>query len=685
MGDGAFDFPVSGRVDPQLLANLRELVQVIHASGAGAKEAGEKAKSSGSDWSQFKDRVSAAAEAFNNVYTAGQRIYGVINGTAEVIARGAGEAQRLSRASVDLGNDFGAAARGAGGVVDELDLLNVTQSLTSRHISMSQAQLQAFARAAQDYARGSGKEFREVGEQLAEVIAKGGEESARFGPALAALAAPTATAQERLAALVATTRESAPAARTAAESYREFQQSLTDAQRAFSEGFAEGLAEMARVHGETTSARDAMRELKDDVYAVGGAAATVFVTMADAVRVVATEVQGWVEGLGDAVQTIDQLRHHPLNAGEILRGFGARGEARDSASEQAFQRLLADLRGSDRTSIDVGAGANGSTAPERTRGHAVDTELGRTGTGSDAAFAEANRAGAQRAANDNARKNVLGIGMDRAIRGDGSLAEEVRGVTGVSREEAAGRASDLDLERDRRNREATRRQRGGSLGDMLDERQAARERRLLDQRIDAMQSFTDRWSDLHHTQVSVAGEAASFLDAGLQGLSRAVATHAKAILSGAESASAGVRAILASTAEAFAEESFAKAGFYAAEAIAALVRYDFPGAGTAAAASVAYLAAGATFGAISGAVAPAAPAAPAAGGRAAPGGGAQPVAPRGGSKSGEGGTVIQVNFGGPVVGGTPAQIGRELGRYINTATAQTGFQLAPGAVAGGRR
>lgn len=681
MSSSPFDFPVSGRVDPQLLAGMRELVGVLHRAGTTSTEAGAAAKKAGNDWQAFRDRVSQAAEAFNNVWMAAGRIYGVLNQTAEALAHSAGEAQRLSRGARDLGNDFAEAARGAGGVVDELELLNLAQGLASRGISMSQTQLQAFARTAQDYARGSGKEFREVGEQLAEVIAKGGEEAARFGPALGALAAPTATAQERLAALVATTQESAPAARTAAESYRDFQQSLTDAQRTFADGFAEGLAEMRRIHGETTSARDAMRELKDDVYALGGAAATVFVTMADAVRVVATEISGWVEGLADAAETMNQLRQHPLQAGELLRGFGTRNDARESASQTALDRLMADLQGRERTSLDAGPGAAQAGAPAG-RARALENETGGGRDGSREGDLEGWMRDHPRATNDDARKNVLGIGMDRAIRGDGSLAEDVRGVTGVSRGDAAGRIDPLEEQRDRANATANRRQRGGTLGDALDERNAARERRTLEQRIDAMQTFTDRWRDLHHEQVDVTREATTFLDAGLKGLGQSVTTHGKAILAGGEQAARGLRSILSETAGAFADDSFMKAGFYAAEAIAALVRWDLPGAGTAAAASAAYLVAGASASAIGAAAAP--PALPSMSGAmpgGGPGGGAQPVGPRG-DKGGEGGgQTINITFGGPVVGGSAAQIGRELGRYLNTANTQTGFQLAPGVAA----
>lgn len=708
MSSSPFDFPVSGRVDPQLLAGMRELVGVLHRAGTTSTEAGAAAKKAGNDWQAFRDRVSQAAEAFNNVWMAAGRIYGVLNQTAEALAHSAGEAQRLSRGARDLGVDFAEAARGAGGVVDELELLNLAQGLASRGISMSQTQLQAFARTAQDYARGSGKEFREVGEQLAEVIAKGGEEAARFGPALGALAAPTSSAQERLAALVATTQESAPAARTAAESYRDFQQSLTDAQRTFADGFVEGLAEMRRVHGETTSARDVMRELKDDVYALGGAAATVFATIADSVRVVATEVSGWVEGLADAVSTLDAIRRNPLSAPGALRALGARETARENASMDAFERLMRTLRGGDgRTSIDVqgGSAPAGPALPARAIGN--DTEGGNDGSRAadfQAFLQQTARGGG--GSNPAASTSLLTVGsaevnaiFDRVLGQSQSRraedferlttaalglreAEEIRSITGVSREDAAARYGDTRDPVDDRNARLNRRQRGGTLGDMMDDRAAARERRTLEQRIDGLQSFTDRWRDLHHEQVDVTREATTFLDAGLKGLGQSVTTHGKAILAGGEQAARGLRSILSETAGAFADESFMKAGFYAAEAIAALVRWDLPGAGTAAAASAAYLVAGAGASAIGAAAAP--PALPSMSGAmpgGGPGGGAQPVGPRG-DKGGEGGGQnINITFGGPVVGGSAAQIGRELGRYLNTANTQTGFQLAPGVAA----
>lgn len=687
MSNSPFDFPVSGRVDPQLLAGMRELVAVIHRSGTGAKEAGEAAKKAGTDWTSFKDRLSAATEAFNNVWTAATRVYGVLNQTAESLAHSAGEAQRLSRGARDLGNDFAEAARGAGGVVDELELLNLAQGLASRGIALNQTQLQAFARTAQDYARGSGKEFREVGEQLAEVIAKGGEEAARFGPALGALAAPTATAQERLAALVETTREVGPAAMTAAESYRDFQQAVTDAQRGFADGFAEGIAEMRRVHGETSSARDVMRELKDEVFAMGGATATVFVTIADAMRMVQTGTEGLVATMVDASITMGRVVSDPLHMGATMQAFNARVTERQTAAVAAFRRFMADLQGRERSSLDTGPGAAQAGAPAG-RARALENE---TGGGRDGSR-EGDQQGwmrdhPQATGGGGPRPVGMTFDADEAEHGAAWVAERgVREQAERDREQSMARERarvDAMLSGEAGQQQRERRQRGGTLGDMLDDRAAARERRTLEQRIDGLQTFTDRWRDLHHEQVDVTREAVGFLDAGLKGLGDSVAKHGKAILAGGEDASRGLRSILSETASAFADESFAKAGFYVAESIAALVRWDLPGAGTAAAAAGAYLVAGAGFSALGAAAAP--PALPSTSGAmpgAGAGRGAQPVGPRG-DKSGEGGgQVINVNFGGPVVGGTPAQIGRELGRYINTAATQTGFQLVPGASRG---
>jgi hypothetical protein len=144
------------------------------AAQRGAQQVGQALDGVGTTAAGAGRRI---AEAFSQVEWAALRenvgaVFGTIRDGAQSLSRSAGEAERLSRSGRAIGVDFDAAARAAGGVVDSLDVLNASQTLTARGISLNQAQLQAFARTAQDYARGTGKEFREVAEQLAEAVAK---------------------------------------------------------------------------------------------------------------------------------------------------------------------------------------------------------------------------------------------------------------------------------------------------------------------------------------------------------------------------------------------------------------------------------------------------------------------------------------------------------------------------------
>lgn len=633
--------------------------------------------------------------------------YGVLRQGADSLARASGEAERLSRANRTLGLDFNSAARGAGGVVDELELLNTTQALTARGVMLNQTQLQAFARTAQDYARGSGREFSAVAEQLAEAVAKGGEEAARFGPALGSLAAPTATATDRLDALVRVTRESAPAAHTAAESYLDLQQALTETQRGFSEGFAEGIAEMRRVHGETASARDVVREMKDEIYALGGTTATVFVTMADAFSLVKTEVSGVVASVMDAQVTLARMVANPLGAGQALRGLGARSGARHTESAAALQRLLDDLQGRQRTNLDVGAGAPGAVAPARGRPVGNETEGGNDGGRAadfQAYLQQSARGGSGRsrgAANDNTRQlsnesvdsvlaravaqateansrwtqrlDDLDAAMNLAVGDQGgfgtqSFSQQIRGATRVTTQDAQRLGTPDDL----------------AVADRAADAQLARERSRLDERYELQRSFTDRWEELHGRQANATQMVAESGTQAFQIFGQALGKHINAVREGQEGVADAAQATLSDTLTAIGSEAIVKGALQFAEGAAMLAGIiTAPKAPGHFLAGAAYVGVGTLAASLGGAIAPS-PSAP-----VGASGGSAPSAPIGAlgtaSDNAErsGPTEITINLGGGVVMGNARELGEALGRVINDPTA--GVSINPQRVRRGGR
>ena len=594
----------------------------------------------------------------------------VIRGGAETMARSAGEAERLGRAQRTLGVDYDQAARAAGGVVDQLAVLNATQALTARGVALTQTQVDAFARTAQDYARSSGREFNQVAEQLAEVIAKGGEEAARFGPALGALAAPTATANERLEALVRTTRESAPAAQTSAEAFRDLEQAITEAQRGFSEGFAEGIAEMRRVHGETASARDVMRELKAEVFALGATTATVFVTIADAMRLVTTGMEGLVATAVDATITLAQVAASPTRTLETLQAFNARVTERQTAAVGAFQRFMGDLQGRERSGLDTGPGAAQAGAGEgSTRAREIDSGTGAVGEDSAASTAFQER---QRRTGGGGGGGRRAVGMtfdaDEAEHGAAWVAERgVREQAERDREQSMARERarvDAMLAGEGAQQQRERRRPGGTLGDMMDERNAAREQRELDQRIDAMQSFTDRWRDLHGQQADATRMAAEAGTSAFQHFGKALGAHFQLVVEGRETVGVALQGMLSDTLIAIGQEAVVKGAMEIAEGIAALAGIYTAGLAPGHfAAGAAFLGVGALAGVAGAALAPSA-------GASSGAGAASPSAPVGAmaaaSDDGKGGpTNITINLGGGVVMGTSRELGEALGRVIN--------------------
>lgn len=649
-----FDFPVSGRVDPELLAGLRALVEALKDTKDRAKDAGESGE--------------GLATRFNALVTASRTVLAAIPAVAEQFTALADEQARLDESSARLGLDFDEAAAAAGRFADETEAMQAANTFAQAGIRLTQQELNALERVAGSASRQLGVSTKDATEQLTQALVSGAARGLRgFGGELAAVAEGGSTAAERLQALVTQAEHTEQATDSAADAQERFKDAIEDSQRVFASAFVTGLARLSQVGTTADTASERLSAMQADTRAAGEATAEVVMRVG--------QVTGVVVGfLGTGIGTIIAgLTAVGTGMTAIVdRDFAHLGDRARAAFERSMTQGIANDSFQFMRARLAGAGALSAANEGRTSMAAPAAESDMTFTAEEQRAAEEDSRARRR------RSGGGGGGSQRRQRHtrQQALGAEVRAVTGVSEDDARH----LGLEDDGKSKDEARTNATRAQEQRDRAKATEREKSDQDKRAENLRSFNAIWRDMHHEQVNVAANAASLLDAGLKGLGQSVATHGKAILSGAEDAGRGVRAILSETAGAFADEAWAKAGFYAAESIAALVRWDVPGAGTAAAASVAYLAAGATFSALGAAAAP--PPMPAGGAsRAAPGSGAQPVGPRGGAGGAGGGQVINVNFGGPVIGGTEAQIGRMLGRMLNTANTQTGFQLAPGVAA----
>lgn len=679
MSAGAPDplvLPVQVPEGAATLALLERIAAAVEDTGKKSEEASEK---TATGWERAQEKLTAAANMFNETREAVGGFAEMVNAAAEHLLASASNAERMERAQNQLGLSFTQAADAAGGYVNQVEVATAATSLAERGIRLHQDELNGLTRVAQNYARATGKEFAEAMEMVTEVVTEGGEEMGKLDTALLRVADTAQfTANDRLRALVERSQQIAPAARSAAEEMRAFQGAMEEADRAFATGFVESMASFRQGTGDAATK---MRELRDEMHAAG---ATVSEVVTRAGRGTTILVGGLITGIGSVVGL---LRAAGAGMAALVErrsvGQAAEQEFR-AAMTQGFVGDVARLVGAqidrleemdnDRTSM-AAPPAGGPSAADRARDRAA--------RGADMTFTleetqgGTRRGGAAPRTDDHPDGITIGAAasaiLDRLIAEARTRQTEQRAADAARVQgEAPGRANAAQ-ERDRR--EAQVRAEGDALVAREREEQdrvKTREREQDDQakRLENLQRFTEQWRQLHSEQVNVAASAAQSLNATFESLGSAMGAHFYALVDGQETLGQALQGILSDTLDALAKEAYAKGGFYFAEGLARLVMYDFPGAATSFGASVAYFAAGAGAQTLGAAVA--APAQPSAGGGSAGAGrGAESFGrPANDTASISGPTIVQ-HFYAPILGGRDAldsEVGQRMGRYTDAAS-----------------
>jgi len=713
-GSGGLAIPVfvpqgTGTVDV-----LERIAVAVEQLGAKTKTAGEKSEKA---HDAVAEKIKKVAEWYTYVSGAVTDFSRRVTEAAEHIAESSSEADRLSRAQQRLHVSFAEAAEGAGGFVSEMEAMNATQSLAARDLQLTQREVNALTRVAQDYARGSGREFREVVEQLSEGVAKGGEELGRFGGALGHLAQGSHTTEERLRALVTQAEGITPAARTASERIDAFRESLHNADRTFSQSFVEGLTRLEQVAERTQRGSDATVDWSSRIRSLGETAAFVaawvvssFNLAFEAVRFTAREIASEVEMLGSMVA-------HPTQAG-ALRAAHEQGRAGRRAdldeALRAHTAVTLDAFGDRRsaeptaptadmtfTEADVAAADRDAAARRQRTGSSSNSDDHRkSAKAAQMAADQADRdlEERQRRAGAEYLQNLIRFETERArlaresasayaeqVTHADELARISARIAGLSNEDTAANEVRVTRARSAQSRAESRIGQRAEIEDLRDPRvqqeraddarlarEVSREQRAQQQRLDHLQTFTERWRDLHEQQVDVAEESAGTLTSAFTSMGNAFAKHAEAFAKGQETIGQALKGMLADALESIGKEALIKSGFFLAEGLGKLVMYDFPGAGTAFAASAAYAVVGAAALAGSSAVAPSTPAKGAAGGASAGGSSrAERPLPSPASNDNGGGQTIVYNYFAPVIGGraaTDAEVGTRVGRFTDAVT-----------------
>lgn len=678
-------FVPSGADSLELLTRIATAVEALGAKTTSAAESGARSQSS---WERLREELLRGAEAYNHITQSARDVAAQITATVEHFAAASSATDRLSRAQHDLGLNFEAAADGAGGYVDQMQVATAASTLAERGIRLTQTELNALAEVAQSYARTTGKEFSEVMESLTETVTEGGEELGKFDTRLLRVADTARfTANDRLHALVQRAGEITPAARTATESIEAMRAALTDADRVFSSAFVDGIARLNDSGDATNDFRTKVRELNDDIRAAGSATAEVVSRVANGVGALvgglATGVASVLTGLGaiGAGMAAVIQRRNPLDAAQAYMrdaaDNGLLGEfGRFTANRMvALERLSAE--GDERTTAapqDPVADMVFTQSDAAAAARDARARRTRTGGGPDGILRTAAAKDAALKAERNARVLALlgGSSSEDLTRGSLSDALHLSGSGEITlpddgkREQRVGAASGATAE-DRF--EAFRKGRD-------EERTRQREHDDLEEQYQAQLTFTERWEVLHRRRVHASEEAANSLQKVFSSLGDALSKHFEALLKGQESAGEAALAVVNDVLGAVGKEAFGKMGFFLAEGFGLLVSGNLPAAGTAFAASAAYGAAAAAITglgvAIGGGSAPSKPAV------SGSGGGSAPSSARTSSAASEptssGATTVVNHYYAPVIGGrsaTDAEVGTRLARFDDAAARRT--------------
>ncbi len=196
------------------------------------------------------------------------------------------------------------------------------------------------------------------------------------------------------------------------------------------------------------------------------------------------------------------------------------------------------------------------------------------------------------------------------------------------------------------------------------------------------QTYVERMRDLHGQEADATQALAEGVTSAFSGMADAFGKHLQAFVTGKETIGDALQGMLSDTLASIAQQATVKGALELAEGISALA-----GIVTAPLAPGHFAAAGAYFGVAALAGVGAAAVAPSSPSVAAPASAPREPAARlskGSASSGEGGTVYNVTFGGPMYGtGGVRQAARQMVGAINRGAVQGGVQLLPGVLMGG--
>lgn len=668
---------VTGGVQPEVTQSLAAAIEKLTAAAEALGGVGKKTDDT-------KEKLSAlekATAAMNNKWTETKAFVDLASsalqrlvGFADQIATLTAEQQQLTAASQRLGLDFNQAADGAGRFVDETEAMAAASRLAEAGLHLTQDELNQLTARAAIASQRLGVDTTTAFNMLTTAIESGSARALRpFGEDMVRLGGSTHSAEERLSAFTTTTRGMERATDDASTSMARLRDSIGDAEREMATSFSAELLRLATISERTTAIGTQMDDSTDKLRGFGTMAANVAAATLNGIAVVvgsvAMGIVGTINMAQGALAGLRSLAHGGSFSDGMHSAMGS-----DSASAEVLRFLEGRIDALNALSDDNGSTAGRGAVRGRIGGAAPSASdpnsmvFGESQAAADDAYAAAHRrhrtggGGGETAAQRAAR--VIAEQRAANTRGREGLTSMFSGATAeVAANAESATAANTALktaEQERLTREADARTRD------------AETRRARDQQTSigaGMRSALTQYGDTAmHTRDLVVG---AFTD-----MTSAVGKHIEAVVTGRETMGDALQGMLSDALGAIAKRASVSAAEELVSSIASLAVGDLRGAGLHAAAAVGYTAVAGLAGAAASAVAPT-PAAPAGGASGAAGRAMSPTSASD-RKGDGGGSVVNVYFGGPVIGaGGARQAAREVVGILNDGARQGDVRLAP--------
>lgn len=693
MANEGLDIPVSTPGAPASAVALGRIAAAVEKVGKTSGESGDKVESLADKFKKIGD----AARYYNDIRGAITSTLGALIDFGREVNEQAIAGDRTRIALESLGGAYELVQQSTRGTVTAAEAYRTQQTLAQAGIRTTDTSLAAITRTARDHARALGIETPRALEQLTDALREGEQGGLRrFGIAVQSGATNVQTFESAIHQMEAAQRSAAPATLTMAESSEQLSASVTRV----TNGLALWISQGAGLDGFLARASRGVRGLADDLELLNGRAVTPegraeaagraealseYTRQRAALRAALEASGGDTSALPDSRDvgelTTAQLRGRASRMRELIRPGDTGGGVLIGGVDPLAtnQPALSPVQLSEqarrlRTDIDnERAEASAAARPTATYGDAEATAQAARDKAALNAVLQSRLAAAS-SAEGAARARDIAQMADQ-IREKQRLNAELQRELALSAQLAANEQG-KGAEQSRLNRQEADRLRADAAREQANLAGKGAEQSRLD-RLAEERTNSSRIRSFFAEQANAAVDLRKTVEDAYGAMTGAAGAHFEALVTGQETAGAALQGFVHDTLSAWAKIAAQQAVIELAAGFASL--FVKP------AAAPAHFTAAALYGvaaaATGGLAAATAPAAASGAGRASGGGESQraaSVSPQRRDNGNGGGTVINVNFGGSIIGaGGARQAAREIANVLNDGARQGGVTLSP--------